>query len=68
MTNLERYNLVLECANYCIQYKWSLREIARNVGVSKSTVHRYLTDDLKYIDSQMYNECKHLLRSRNTKR
>jgi len=60
----EKLEIILECANYCIQYNWSIRTIARNIGISKTTVHRYITQDLKYVDSQKYNQCKHILESR----
>ena len=61
---LHRDELVLTCANYCIQYNWSVREIARNVGVSKSLVQKLLAEDLKYLDSNLYNQCKTILRRR----
>lgn len=52
----------VECATYCIQYNWSVRKIALNMGLTRSTVYRYLTKALKYIDDDLYVQCKHRLR------
>lgn len=57
----EKTDLILECANYCIQYNWSIRQIAKNVGMSKSTVYRYLTKNLRYIDADLYVQCQNKL-------
>ena len=63
----DRDELILECANYCMQYNWSVRKIARNVGISKSTVHRFLTDDLMFLDSQAYSQCRRILEGRRNR-
>ena len=55
---------VVQCADYCILYGWTVREIAENMMVSKSTVHRWLTEDLKYIDYDKYKQCERILKDR----
>lgn len=56
--------VVLQCAEYCIDYKWSIREIADNMLLSKTTVHRYLTEDLKDVDYEKYECARRILRER----
>lgn len=53
---------VEQCADYMIEYNWTLREIAENVGISKSKVHTLLVKDLKYIDTYKYDECQAIMR------
>jgi len=62
----ERTTMILECANYCVQHNWSTRVIARNMGVSQTTVCKWLHVNLKYIDSQLYNQCKRALNDRRS--
>ena len=45
---------ILKCAEYCIDYKWTVRQIAENMMLSKSTVHKYLTEDLRFIDDEKW--------------
>ena len=59
----EREKLILKCAEYCLDYDWSLREIAENTGLGKTTVHKYLTKILKHMDDDLYVRCKNRLRS-----
>lgn len=51
----------LKFANYMIDYNWSVRYIADNCGVSRSTVYRYLTERLKYIDMEKYDLCQDIM-------
>lgn len=59
--------IILKCAEYCIEYKWSVRQIAENTMLSKSTVHKYLTEDLKFIDDEKWIQCMNILKHRRTK-
>ena len=47
----------LQMAEYMIDYNWSIRDIADNVGSSRSTVYRYITERLKFVDSEKYRQC-----------
>lgn len=58
---------IIQAADYCILYGWTVREIAENMMVGKSTVHRWLTEDLKHIDYEKYKQCERILRDRRTK-
>lgn len=57
----EIINRVLEEANYIIDTKKTLREMAKVFGVSKSTVHKDLKDRLKLVDSDLYSEVLSIL-------
>ena len=52
---------VIEMANVFLSSKSTVRDVAKIVGYSKSTVHNDLTTKLKYIDSILYVEVKNLL-------
>ena len=39
----------------------TVREVAKVIGLSKSTIHKDLTDKLKVIDIDLYNEVSNLL-------
>ena len=52
---------VVDEAEYMIDTKKTIREIAQVFNVSKSTVHIDLNKRLKYINSNIYNEVKKIL-------
>ena len=58
---------ILKCAEYCIDYKWPVRKIAENMMLSKSTVHKYLTEDLRFIDDEKWIQCMNILKHRRAK-
>lgn len=61
---MDRDDIVLQCAEYCIDYKWTIREIADNMMIPKSTVHKYLTEDLKWIDDEKFVQVRNILKKR----
>lgn len=52
---------VLAEADYIITNKSTVRATAKNFGVSKSTVHKDVTERLKKIDATAYLEVKKVL-------
>lgn len=52
---------VLEIANYIIDSKSTIRHAARRFGVSKSTVHKDITERLPKINPQVALEAKNIL-------
>ncbi len=46
---------------YILNSKATVRETAQKFGVSKSTVHKDVSERLKYINSGLYNEVKAVL-------
>ncbi len=51
--------------HYIIEDNLTIREIANILKLSKSTVHKDLTDRLKQIDQEDYKEVKKILQQHN---
>ena len=47
---------VISVGNYMLKSRLTIREIASIYGVSKSTIHKDLSERLKYIDNILYKE------------
>lgn len=52
---------VLEVANYIIASKATIRKTAKVFGVSKSTIHKDMTERLPKINPQIAKEAKQIL-------
>lgn len=52
---------VLEVANYIINSKATIRKTAKVFGVSKSTIHKDMTERLPKINPQVAHEAKNIL-------
>jgi putative DeoR family transcriptional regulator (stage III sporulation protein D) len=52
---------VLEVANYIIRSKATIRKTAKVFGVSKSTIHKDMTERLPKINPQIADEAKNIL-------
>ncbi|KAJ48763.1 putative DeoR family transcriptional regulator (stage III sporulation protein D) [Clostridium tetanomorphum] len=52
---------VLEVANYIISSKATIRKTAKVFGVSKSTIHKDMTERLPKINPQIAREAKTIL-------
>ena len=52
---------VLYSAKIMVNDRLTVREVAKIVGVSKSTVHKDLTENLKTIDEFLFDEIVELL-------
>ncbi len=57
-----------ELANYIIENKSTVRATAKKFGISKSTVHKDLTERLYYSNRTLYNEVKELLEFNKSQR
>ena len=53
---------VLEESIYIINTEDTIREVAKKFNVSKSTVHKDLTDRLKEIDDEVYIKVSNILK------
>lgn len=51
----------LEIANYIIENKCTVRKAASQFGISKSTVHKDVSERLKYNNMNLYNQVKEIL-------
>ncbi|HHW75073.1 MAG TPA: sporulation transcriptional regulator SpoIIID [Firmicutes bacterium] len=55
------YQRVLEISHYMLETRATVREAARNFGVSKSTVHKDITERLPQINSHLGRQIKKIL-------
>lgn len=53
---------VLEAANLLIADKSTIRNIAKKMGYSKSTIHIDLSVRLKELNSELYEKIKHIFK------
>ena len=50
-----------ELGQYIIESKATVRSAAKKFGVSKSTVHKDVSERLKYVNPQLYSRVKEVL-------
>lgn len=55
-------------ANYIIETKCTVREAAKKFGISKSTVHKDITERLKKINAQLADESQKILQENKRER
>ena len=48
-------------ANYIIENKCTVRKAAKQFGISKSTVHKDVSERLKYSNMNLYDQVKEVL-------
>ena len=58
----------IELAEYIIENKATVRAAAKKFGVSKSTVHKDLTERLEKIDRPLYLQAKEVLEKNKAER
>ena len=51
----------VELGEYIIENKATVRSAAKKFGVSKSTVHKDVSERLKYVDPGLYRKVKNIL-------
>ncbi|MEE0859789.1 MAG: sporulation transcriptional regulator SpoIIID [Acutalibacteraceae bacterium] len=51
----------VELGQYIIESKATVRSAAKKFGVSKSTVHKDVSERLKYVNPQLYTQVKAVL-------
>ena len=59
---------VLELANYIVETGATVRMTAKEFGVSKSTVHKDVSEKLKYENKRLYNDVKEVLSKNKAER
>ena len=65
MTSLsERQKLIREIARYMIIYNTSIREAAQEYDIPKTTLHRWIYKELRFIDDELFMQVKNKLKSR----
>ena len=71
MKGLYVYSIEERCvmlANYLIENRATVRAVAKAFGVSKSTVHKDVTQVLKDVDSKLYLQTKEILEINKSER
>ena len=61
MPEYERNEIIVQMANAMIDYDWRLLDIVSNFGYSLTTVYRWITDELKFIDDDKFVQCRHIM-------
>lgn len=61
-------NTVVKCAKYFTKHNSTVRKTANHFGMAKSTVHRYLTVDLRTCDKELYKKAKKVLKKNKQER
>lgn len=46
---------------YIVENKATIRQTAAEFGISRSAVHKYVTKNLKYVNSTLYEEVRKVL-------
>ena len=59
---------VCELAEYIIENKATVRAAAKKFGISKSTVHKDLTERLKNINGTLYEQVKEVMEQNKAER
>ncbi len=52
---------ILQSAQYILQTEATVRQCAKQFGISKSTVHKDMTERLQSIDYKLYEEVRKIL-------
>ena len=55
-------------ASYLVENKTTVRKVASHFGVSKSTVHKDITQNLKAVNKTLYEEAKEILETNKKER
>ena len=55
-------------ATYLVENKTTVRGVAKEFGVSKSTVHKDITDNLQKTNKTLYNKVKQILEHNKNER
>jgi putative DeoR family transcriptional regulator (stage III sporulation protein D) len=58
----------VELGNYIIKTKTTVRNAAKIFGISKSTVHKDVSERLKNINSKLYSDVKVILKINKSQR
>ena len=71
MKELYNYSIEERCvilARYLVDNKATVRAVARKFGISKSTVHKDVTQILKNVDQSLYAQVKDILETNKKER
>lgn len=66
--NTEIEERAILCAQYIIENKCTVRQAARQFGISKSTLHKDVSERLKWISPSLYVDVKRILETNKAQR
>ena len=58
----------IQLAEYIIEHRATVREAAKNFGVSKSTVHKDVAERLKHLNAELAKKTKEILEDNKSER
>lgn len=61
MYEWEKDEIIIEIADAMIEHDWRLLDLVSNFEYSLTTIYKWLTKDLSYIDSDKFVQCKHIM-------
>lgn len=64
-TNKERCSIM---ATYLVENNLTVRKVANKFGISKSTVHKDITQNLKIVNPELYKQVKEILETNKKER
>lgn len=64
----EEKDRCIRLAEYLIEHKSTVRATAKYFGISKSTVHKDLSEKLPHVNTALYNEAKGILQLNKAER
>lgn len=60
----EKQKLITEIASYMITYDVSIREASKEFDIPKTTLHRWIYKELRFINDDLFVQIKNRLKSR----
>ena len=60
----EKQKLIVEIARYMIVYDASIREASYEFDIPKTTLHRWIYKELRFINDELFVQIKNRLKSR----
>ena len=52
---------IIKCAEYIVETSCTVRACSAHFGISKSTVHKDVSERLKFIDTELFEEVRQVL-------
>ena len=62
------YQNIVDYAQYMVDHRCSVRTISKEFDVPKTTMHKYLAHNLKYIDDDLYIQCRNIMKNNKKNR
>ena len=60
-SHIFKHERAIKSAEYIVSHKCTVREAAKMLGISKSTVHKDVTERLQLIDKELYKRVRKVL-------